>query len=157
MSDSTRSGAPRVDEANQCIWWGDRRVDLVPKAFLVLRRLMQQPNQLVTKSDLLEAAWPDTHVYDGVLTVAINHLGEAFGDDSRQPRFIETVHRRGYRWIGSSRNDASRQPSVSHLEPAALIVGRDAALAQLEQALAGAGGGSRQIVFVTGEPGIGKT
>ena len=101
-------GAPRVDEANECIWRGDQRVDLTPKAFLVLRRLKQQPNQIVTKSALLDAAWPDTHVSEGVLTLAINQLREAFGDDARQPRFIETVHRRGYRWIGQQ---ASGTPS----------------------------------------------
>src|SRR5690349_2280529 len=100
MSGSARHGAPRVDEANQCIWRGERRVDLVPKAFLVLRRLMQQPHQIVTKNDLLDAGWPDTHVTDSVLKVAINQLREALGDDSQAPRFIETVHRRGYRWIG---------------------------------------------------------
>lgn len=152
MSDLVRRGSPCVDEANQCVWWGDRRIDLAPKAFLVLRRLMQQPNQIVTKNDLLEAAWPDTHVSDGVLTLAINQLREALGDSARQASFIETVHRRGYRWIGPL------SPMGSSLEPVPLfIVGRDAALAQLEQAFSSAVGGSRQIVFVTGEPGIGKT
>jgi DNA-binding winged helix-turn-helix (wHTH) protein len=92
---------PRVDELNECIWWGERRVDLAPMAILVLRRLMQQPNQIVPKAELLDAAWPDTHVGEGVLTLAVNQLRDALGDDPRQPRFIETVHRRGYRWIGA--------------------------------------------------------
>jgi hypothetical protein len=142
-----------VDEANECLWWGDERVDLTPKAFLVLDRLMQQPNQIVTKGALLDAAWPDTHVTDGVLTLAINQLREAFRDDARQPRFIETVHRRGYRWIGA----AAGADEVPPTQPPALVVGREAALVQLDQALARAAGGARQIVFVTGEPGIGKT
>src|SRR6187399_855786 len=102
MSGSARRDAPRIDEANQCIWRADQRVELTPKAFLVLRCLMQRPDQIVTKDELLEAAWPETHVMDGVLKVAINQLRDALGDDSQQPRFIETVHRRGYRWIGSS-------------------------------------------------------
>jgi DNA-binding winged helix-turn-helix (wHTH) protein len=96
-----------VDAGNECIWWGDRRVALGPKAFQVLRRLMQHPNQIVTKDDLLDAAWPDTHVSDGVLKLAINQLRAAFDDDVRQPRFIETVHRRGYRWVGDRGPESS--------------------------------------------------
>lgn len=165
MAASGLAGAPRVDEANQCIWYGDRRVDLTPKAFLVLRRLLQQPSQLVTKDELLDAAWPDTHVSDGVLTLAINQLREALGDDARQPRFIETVHRRGYRWIGVVEASAERSTKLrgpgraaTHASASTLpVVGRDAALAQLEQAFAIAANGTRQMVFVTGEPGIGKT
>jgi DNA-binding winged helix-turn-helix (wHTH) protein len=149
------SGVPRVDEANECLWWGDRRIDLTPKAFLVLRRLMQQANQIVTRGELFDAAWPDTHVSDGVLTLAINQLREAFGDDARQPRFIETVHRRGYRWIGETGvQPQSPTPPHVHTSPA---VGREATLAALDQAFRGATRGARQMVFVTGEPGIGKT
>lgn len=164
MADSVREGTARVDDTNQCIWWGDRRVDLAPKAFLVLRRLMQQPHQMVTKDELLDAAWPDTHVSDGVLTLAINQLRQAFGDDARQPRFIETVHRRGYRWIGETRGAgaghealASHPPTPDALPPTSACVGRDASLRQLDEALARAARGTRQIVLVTGEAGIGKT
>ncbi len=152
--------APRVDEPNECVWWGDRRVDLAPKAFAVLRRLLQQPNQIVTKRALLDAAWPDTHVGEGVLTLAINQLREAFGDAARQPRFIETVHRRGYRWIGEQQvmaAGAHAMPTAAAQHATALFVGRETALAQLEQAVARAAGGARQMVFVTGDPGIGKT
>jgi DNA-binding winged helix-turn-helix (wHTH) protein len=172
---TTRLGAPRVDEANECIWWGDRRVDLAPKAFLVLVRLLQQRDRIVTKAQLLDAGWPNTHVSDGVLTLAINQLREALGDDARQPRFIETVHRRGYRWIGEPDHNrpgsdlqgsasAPGVPSIDHRETehrgsaaGPSCVGRDAALGQLQHALANAAKGTRQLVFVTGEPGIGKT
>lgn len=168
MPDSSRIGEPRVDEANQCVWWGDRRVDLLPKAFLVLQRLMQQPNQIVKKNDLLDAAWPDTHVTEGVLKFAINHLREALADDARQPRFIETVHRRGYRWIGDGTrrqargareedSDTGASSLTPHSSSTLQCVGRDAALAQLEQAFARAANGARQMVFVSGEAGIGKT
>jgi len=155
MAGAARPELPRVDEANECIWWGARRVDLAPKAFRVLRRLLQQPNQIVAKRALLDAAWPDTHVSEGVLTLAINQLRDAFGDDSRQARFIETVHRRGYRWIGSI--PAADSAARASTPGSSLFVGRNAALAHLEQALAQASSGARQLVFVTGEPGIGKT
>ncbi len=163
-------GAPRVDAGNECIWWGDRRVALGPKAFQVLRRLMQQPNQIVTKGDLLDAAWPDTHVSDGVLKLAINQLRAAFDDDVRQPRFIETVHRRGYRWVGGRGPESSvlsaesgslstERGSLSTQHPGLRtdFVGRDAVLAELERCYAQATTGQRQLVFVTGEAGIGKT
>src|SRR5262245_62733235 len=101
MSGSIQSELPRLDDVNQCIWWGKRRVDLSAKAFQVLGHLVQRPDQMVTKAELLDAVWPQAHVVEAVLTVAISQLREALDDDVRQPRFIETIHRRGYRWIGA--------------------------------------------------------
>src|ERR1051325_2911244 len=92
--------APYVDEAAECIWRNGKRIGVPPKAFLVLRRLMGRPQALVTKQDLLHAAWPDTHVVDNVLPIAVGQLRDALGDTHKPARFIETVHRRGYRWIG---------------------------------------------------------
>jgi hypothetical protein len=116
----------------------------------------------VTKADLLDAVWPETHVTEAVLTVAIGQLREVLGDDTRRPRFIETVHRRGYRWIGTLAATADGRTvelplSTQHPELSTPIVGRDEALAEIEAAFARACAGQRQLVFVTGEPGIGKT
>jgi DNA-binding winged helix-turn-helix (wHTH) protein len=61
---------------------------------------MERPGQLVTKRELLDAIWPETFVSETVLTNAINQLRRALDDDPKQARLIETVHRRGYRWIG---------------------------------------------------------
>src|SRR5262245_47023579 len=90
---------PRIDDAGECIWRGRERLALTPKAFAVLRRLRQEPQQLVSKRELLETVWADTFVSDGVLNNAIGQLRQALGDDPKQPRFIETVHKRGFRWI----------------------------------------------------------
>src|SRR5262245_40136009 len=149
------SAAPRLDRVNQCIWWGERRVELSANAFHLLAYLVERPQMLVTKDELLDTVWPETHVVDAVLSVTVSQLREAFGDDPRQPRFIETVHGRGYRWIGTLAPDAA----VVHPDDAsaAPIFGRDAALAELDAAAARAAAGRRQLVFVTGEPGIGKT
>lgn len=155
----------RFDRPNQCLWRGDARVDLAANAFRLLEYLVDRPNQLVTKAALLDAIWPDSYVVDAVLSVAVSQLREALADDPRQPRFIETVHRRGYRWIGTLAADGADATSANAPasddrpggEAAASLVGRDAALAQLESALARAAAGRRQVVFVTGEPGIGKT
>ena len=149
--------APRFDRINQCLWWDDRRVELSANAFNLLRYLVERPNQLVTKSELLDAVWPDAYVVDAVLSVTISQLREAFGDAARQPRFIETVYGRGYRWVGYLAPDEPPAATAVRDAGAAPIVGRDAALAELGAALARAAAGNRQLVLITGDPGIGKT
>lgn len=150
------STAPYVDFAGECIWRDGKRISLPPKAFLVLRCLMAQPNQLVTKHQLLEAVWPDTYVVDKVLNLAIVQIRQAFGDDAKQARYIETVHRRGFRWIGAQRlTDIARPDRAA--DETAVCIGRADALADLERCLARAQAGNKQLVLVTGDPGIGKT
>jgi len=156
MNEAASPDPPRLDESNHCVWRGDRRIDLAPKPFQVLRCLMQQPDQMVSKAELLETVWPETHVTDAVLTVVIGQLREVLGDDARQPRYIETVHRRGYRWIGA----LAASPLSDVVAPgpsSAACVGRGAALAELDEAFLRARAGLRQVVFVAGDPGIGKT
>ena len=74
-------------------------VALTPKAFAVLHRLVEDGGQLVSKEELLRAGWAKTHVSDGVLKAIILEIRRALGDDTAAPRFIETVPRRGYRFI----------------------------------------------------------
>jgi DNA-binding winged helix-turn-helix (wHTH) protein/tetratricopeptide (TPR) repeat protein len=149
---------PRIDDAGECIWRGEERISLTPKAFAVLRRLRQQPNQLVTKQELLDAVWPDTHVIDVVLNNAITQLRQALGDDPKRARFIETVHRRGFRWIGPPPHAAAPASAAVPLDDDANhFAGRADVLAELQRCFTRAADGRRQLVFVTGEPGIGKT
>ena len=88
----------RIDLADERLWRGPEALPLSPKAFAVLDHLLAHAGQLVTEQELFEAVWPDTAVGDSVLTVAIGELRRALGDDPRAPRFIATVHRRGYRF-----------------------------------------------------------
>ena len=88
-----------LDLASEQLLCGDEVVALTPKAFTVLRRLVEDSGQLVTKEELLRAGWAKTHVSDGVLKVSILEIRRALGDDPAAPRFIETVPRRGYRFI----------------------------------------------------------
>jgi len=161
MGEELRQGVPRFDAANECVHWGDRRMPLTPKAFDVLRCLLAREGQIVTKREILDQVWPETHVTEAVLTVAIGQLRSALDDDSREPRFIETVHRRGYRWIGRfAPAEPDRVDAICRTIPnsqSSLLVGRVDALNTLEQALARASAGQRQLVFVTGEAGVGKT
>ena len=145
----------RLDLGNQRLWREEQAVPLTLKAFALLQYLAERPGQLVTKEELLEAVWPETYVTDAVLKVRIGELRKALGDDVKAPRFIETAQRRGYRFIGKVMTETERWRD-DH-SPPRLVVGRTAELAYLQSCLAPVLGGQRQIVFVTGEPGIGKT
>ena len=92
-------GPYSLDSAAGQLRRGDDVVPLAPKAVAVLEHLIRRPGQLVTKDELLELAWSDVHVGDGALKVCIREIRRALGDDPRTPRFIETAHRRGYRFI----------------------------------------------------------
>jgi DNA-binding winged helix-turn-helix (wHTH) protein/predicted ATPase len=155
----------RLDLINEQLWRENELVPLRPKAFAMLRFLVEHAGRLLTKEELLKGVWPDTRVNEGILKGYIRDLRDILGDDSQHPRFIETVPRRGHRFIGQV---ASSQYSVASILPLptqssilssqrSVLVGRDAELAQLDRLFAKALRGERQIVFVTGEPGIGKT
>jgi|SRR5215831_2627192 len=90
----------RLDLLNECLWQGERPIALTLKAFAVLHYLLEHPAHLVTKEALLTAVWPDTVVSEAVLKVCIGEIRKALGDQYKAPRFIETLHRRGYRFIG---------------------------------------------------------
>jgi DNA-binding winged helix-turn-helix (wHTH) protein len=92
-------GGFRLDLTNECLWQGTRAISLRPKAFAVLRLLLEHPGQLVNKQQVLDAVWPGTFVGDAVLKDNIRQLREALDDDAGSPS-IETAHRRGYRFIG---------------------------------------------------------
>ncbi len=152
----------RLDRDNQCLLRAGARIPLTPKAFAVLEELRKSAGRLVMKNELLESVWPDTFVGDAVLTVTIKQLRDLLGDDARHPRVIETVHRRGYRLIAELPllDEPVRQaPAAPALvEPApARLAGRHDALALLHRHWLLANEARRQLVFVSGEPGIGKT
>src|SRR5438128_813752 len=151
----------RLDTVNQCLFRGDgvaeERMLLAPKAFDVLRYLVEHPGRLVAHEELLAALWPKTYVQPEVLKSHIAAIRAVLGDDARKPMFIETMSRRGYRFIAPVTEGASARGAAGS-RPAKVLVGRDDALAQLHQCLEQMSSkGERQIVFVTGEPGIGKS
>lgn len=160
-----------LDLANECLWHGRQAIRLRPKVFAVLGYLLRHPGQLVTKEELLNAIWPETFVGDAVLKVTIRHLRGALGDDPKSPRFIETAHRRGYRFIGTiteaeplpsgGREVRSRSAGSGSLrraaDPLLRVVGRDKALSRMRGWLEKMLAGKRQVIFITGEAGIGKT
>jgi len=139
---------------------GARELHVTPKSLSVLHVLASHPGHVVAKDDLVRAVWRDVAVSDSALTSCIKELRRALKDDAKHPRFIETLNRRGYRFIAEI-----APPAALTSEPAprterrsgGSLIGREDVLAALSAALDRAANGERQIVFVAGEPGIGKT
>jgi DNA-binding winged helix-turn-helix (wHTH) protein len=88
-----------LDPARGRLLRGDSAISLAPKPFALLHYLAARPGELVTKQTLLDALWPNVYVGDAVLKVTIRDVRKALGDDPKSPRFVETAHRRGYRFI----------------------------------------------------------
>jgi DNA-binding winged helix-turn-helix (wHTH) protein len=134
-----------LDAGQGRLWHGREEISLRPKSFAVLRYLAERPGQLVTKHELLRSLWADTAVSDTVLRVCVREIRAALGDVAATPRFVETVGRRGYRFVQAA--------ALQHNG----VVGRDRELQQLDDWLRQALSGTRRVVFVTGEAGIGKS
>jgi DNA-binding winged helix-turn-helix (wHTH) protein len=157
-----RFGEFELDEANALLLRGGRAIDLAPTPFGLLCTLVRHSGLLLTKHTLLDEVWGHRFVSDSVLKTAISDLRSVLADDPREPRYIETVARRGYRFIAkpaalaaatSPRNEA---PEIDE-QSAAGFVGRTNELARLQQAWERASRGKRAIVWVAGAPGVGKT
>ena len=151
-----------LDEANARLLRDGTAVALAPTPFAVLCALVRQPGSLLTTNALLDEVWGHQFVTDSVLRTAISELRTALDDDARKPRFIETVSRRGYRFIAAPSAipaAPSVQPSVSSVAAAHVphFIGRAEPLSRLRRAWDIACSGKRAIVWVAGEPGIGKT
>src|SRR5277367_894099 len=91
-----RFGQFVLDPDKRALCRADSPVSLTPRAFDVLLFLVQNPNRLVTKEELLQAVWGDTFVEEGNLTQYISHLRKALGDNSEDSRLIVTIARKGY-------------------------------------------------------------
>jgi DNA-binding winged helix-turn-helix (wHTH) protein len=101
-----------------------RRIRLQLQPFRILEILLEQPCHLVTREELRERLWPkDTFVdFDHSLNTAIKKLREALSDEANKPRFIETLPRRGYRFIGTltetgRRRRRSKRSGLSRKRP----------------------------------------
>ncbi len=150
-----------LDTSNQCLLHKGAQIDLAPKLFAVLRYLVENPGRLVTHDELLEALWPETYVQPQVLRTYVLELRKVLGDDAAQPRFIQTVTKRGYRFVApvTEHLEASR-PRIEAMAQAARaepIIGRDDELDFLKTQVELLASGQRRVVFVTGDAGIGKT
>jgi DNA-binding winged helix-turn-helix (wHTH) protein/tetratricopeptide (TPR) repeat protein len=149
-----RFDAFELDEADARLMRAGRPVPLAPKPFAVLCALARTPRTLVTKNALLDSVWGHRFVSESVLKSTISELRAVLDDDPKRPRYIETVSRRGYRFIA-----AGAPAATGGIAPAATsaMIGRADALERLRAAWRLAAEGRRQIVWVAGEAGVGKT
>jgi DNA-binding winged helix-turn-helix (wHTH) protein len=184
-----RFDAFELDELEARLHRDGALVHMPPRAFAVLCTLARQSGHLVTKDELLDAVWGHRHVSESVLKTTISELRAALTDDARQPRYIETASRRGYRFIakvaevqlaselqgpgkfafgnaqrgmGTVPFDYTSQGQVdgggARLTMGTVpIIGRESALAELHAAWERAQQGDRQLVWIAGEAGVGKT
>jgi DNA-binding winged helix-turn-helix (wHTH) protein len=152
-----------LDEAEARLTCAGQPVPLAPKPFAVLCALARTPGRLVTKNALLDLVWGHRFVTESVLKSAISELRAALDDDPRAPRYIETVSRRGYRFVATAAGVPSQSAAAlerdlaagrDHPALAALtaLCRGDAALAGLIGAVAAAMERDRPLFGVFPEP-----
>ncbi len=152
-----------LDTANECLWREGVQLSLRPKPFAVLRYLVEHAGRLITHDELLEVLWPETYVQPQVLRTYMLELRKALGDEAGQPRFIQTLPKRGYCFVApvtecaDGRRSASANSMQKEEARAIAIVGREEELTLLETRMQQSATGQRRTVFITGEAGIGKT
>lgn len=160
-----------LDIENQCLRRGSETIPLTRKAFAVLHHLVTHPDQLITKRAILAAAWPNAHVEEAQVKQFVSHLRQLLHDDADTPRFIQTVHGRGYRYLGGialaeastalvHKSPVVRLATANGTQPPAAdegLIGRAGELQTLEALFKEACAGIRRTAMICGEPGIGKT
>src|SRR5262245_25609040 len=153
--------ALRIEVEKEWAWCGARRLTLTPRAFALLLYLVEHRERLITKDELLATVWRHAVVSDAALSSCIRDVRKALGDSTDAPRYVQTVHRRGFRFIGPVCRLATAVPTAraaapevgphiqcpasSNSSPAApTLVGREGELASLHARLARALSGERQ-------------
>ena len=144
-------GPFRLDMTQGRLWQGEQAIALRPHSLAMLRYLVEHPSRLVTKAELRQHVWAGTHVTDTVLRVSVHEIRQALGDAAAAPRYLETVGRQGYRFLVG--RDLEGPPPLA----AGPLVGRQGDVAALEAWYQQAAHGTRQLVFISGEAGVGKT
>src|SRR4051794_10575128 len=155
----------RLDKVNATLWRNDQLVPLRHKNFTTLCYLIERHGRLVTKDELLDAVWQNRCVGEAVLRVCINELREALCDDAHAPIYLTTIPRRGYRFDArvtriqaeTSEDSGTLVHRRDELIKSERWIGRNEAQANLLHIWQKTLESVRQIVFLTGDPGIGKT
>jgi predicted ATPase/DNA-binding winged helix-turn-helix (wHTH) protein len=144
-------GPFRLETPQGPLWRGDHLIPLRPRSLALLHYLAAHPGRLVTKAEVQQHVWGGTHVTLNVQRVCVREIRAALGDAAGAPRYLATVGRQGYRFLVGS--DPEGPPPLA----AGPLVGRQGEIAFLEAWYQQAAHGTRQLVFVSGEAGVGKT
>jgi TolB-like protein/DNA-binding winged helix-turn-helix (wHTH) protein/Flp pilus assembly protein TadD len=102
----------RLDRENHILWRNEDRVPMAPKEFDILAYLVEHAGRVVTQDQILDALWSETYVNPEVLRKYILEIRKTLGDRPENPEFIETVPKRGYRFVASVANDNGKEPAV---------------------------------------------
>ena len=113
---------------SRLLWRDGAEVALPPRVLGVLELLIDRQGQIVARQDLMDAVWKDAFVTDTSLAEAVSYLRQALGDDPQSPRYIQTVHRRGYRFLAPLTEDPpprglTPDPAIGGLTPDAATRG----------------------------------
>ena len=123
MSSRVRFGPFEADLKTGELWREGERLRVQEQPFQVLALLLARPGDLVTRDEIRQKLWPaDTFVdFDHSLNTAINKLREALGDSAAKPQYIETLARRGYRFVGKVDAPPASESSVPEPEPTIVV------------------------------------
>ena len=161
-----------LDEQNECLWQNGAQIMLPPRAFAVLRYLVENPGRLVSHDELLDKLWPDTYVQPQILRTYVLELRKLLCDDARQPRFIRSLPKRGYVFLAAVTENGNGRPIIAaavetpkngsiiaadHEPVGRELVGRERELSTLQNCVERLAGRTRQMVLLSGDVGMGKT
>jgi DNA-binding winged helix-turn-helix (wHTH) protein/TolB-like protein len=150
-SHSYQFGRFSVNTAERVLLRDQELVPLTPKAFDILLTLVENGGHLVEKDDLMKRVWPNTFVEEGNLTQNISLLRKALGESASGPQFIETVPRRGYRFVAPVREDSDNGRALSSANPRGELVAPSSAVAAIEIGPTGANSNGHTAA-ITGGP-----
>jgi predicted ATPase/DNA-binding winged helix-turn-helix (wHTH) protein len=149
-------GAFRLDTELGQLWQGERRIELPPRPLALLAYLAAHAGRVVGKDELLDHVWGTVHITEGVIKTAMSQLRRALQDEPGAAAWLETVPRKGYRFIGpvQALDAAAARAGPAGILPGGLgeLIGRAEALATLVELLR-----RRPLVTITGAGGVGKT
>lgn len=161
-------GPFRLLPAQRQLWKNEEHIEVRPMPLAMLTYLAQHPERVVSVEELRQAVWGSTYVSRTTIRGCVRQVRQVLGDEAAVSRYIETVGRQGYCFIGYGGTELSADGNGSvAIRPQGLatesvslpapFVGRLRELVQLRRWFAQAQQGQRQVVLVSGEPGIGKT
>lgn len=122
MNEQLTFGRYRFEPRTRRLWNDERELKLTRKAADVLVQLVSHAGEPVTKADLFKSVWSNAVVGDDALTTCIQELRKALGDDARQPVYIETRHRTGYRFIAAVHSGELGQAAANDLYSAIAVL-----------------------------------